>query len=156
MHTREGPTGAWHPPGSGTAGLLWEAPSCTTPSLATTVATWRKGKGHPRGVALQPLEPGWSLPETLVCLSHDLSPKLWVPQGWPVDTFGIVSSVCTSRHVGTPWRDLPAPKVTVLPALVIGCAAQGSSQCCPRGGGTSAPASTPLHFSLPGSFVSRE
>lgn len=123
--------------------------------------------GHYRGnVAERQRSPSWGgfaapgarlePPETLVCLSHDLSPKLWVPQGWPVDTFGIVSSVCTSRHVRTPWRDLPAPKVTVLPALVMGCAAQGSSQRCPRGGGTSAPASAPLHFSLPGSFVSRE
>lgn len=74
MHTRQESTRAWHRPGAGSAGLLWEVLSCSPPSPASTVATWRKGKGHPRGVALQPLEPGWSLPESPLCL-YTISPQ---------------------------------------------------------------------------------
>lgn len=58
------------------------------------------------------------------CLSHDLSPKLWVLStatgaagghcGVAGVQLGVVSWVCTSCHVRTPWRDVPAPKVTVL------------------------------------------
>lgn len=102
MHTREGSTRAWHPPGSGAAGLLWEVPSCTPPSLATTVATWRKGKGRLGGAALQPPEPGWNLPETPVCVTRSLS-KTGVAGGHcgvAGDQLGVVFGVCISCHVG--------------------------------------------------------
>lgn len=166
MHTPEGSTHAWHPPGPGAAGLLWEVPSYTPPSLATTGATWRKGKGHPR--PLQPLEPPGdprvfvtrSLPKTLGAVASHRGGR-WTLRG----SWGPARGRVLGLHLlprGDTLAEPPAPKITVLPGTRLPtpapCAGHGmcSSRRCPRGGCTSAPASAPLHFFLPGSFVSQE
>lgn len=96
-----------------------------------------------------------SLPKTLV-----LSPAPGVAGGRcgvAGDLLGVMSWVCTSCHMGTPWRDLPAPKVTVLPGTRLPTGyGMCSHRAVPVGGGTSAPAPAPPYFSLPGSFVFQE
>lgn len=80
-----------------------------------------------------------------MCLSHDLSSKLWVLSpatgaagghcGVAGDQLGVVSWVCISCHVGTPWRNLPLQRSPCcqgrgcpprLPAPVMACAAHGA------------------------------
>lgn len=156
MHTRKGSKRAWHAPESGAVGLLWEVPSCTPPP-----------PGHYRGnVAERQRSPRWggfAAPGTRLEPPRD--PGVFVTRSLPKtgmagghcevagDQLGVMSWVCISCHVRTPWRDLPAPKVTALAGTLLlptpaSCAGHGmcssglSTALSPWRGATSA---LPLH-----------
>lgn len=99
--------------------LPWPLPRQRGGKAKVTLVGWLCSPWSQAGASQRP-----------TCVYHTISPQNSLPRpqaplspttavagghcGVAGDRLGVMSWVCTSCHVGTPWRDLPAPKVTML------------------------------------------